>query len=68
MEAEDITEVMEKMVRDFARQRERRDEAYMYDRLEFSLWVASVKAPQSAMKAFREFEHRFPQLSERHQR
>ena len=31
MEEEDITEVMKRMVRDFTRQRERRDEAYEYD-------------------------------------
>ena len=52
MEEEDITEVMKRMVRDFARQRERRDVAYEYDRHEFGLWVASVKAPRSAMEAF----------------
>ena len=68
MEEEDITEIMARMVRDFIRERERRDEVYEYDRHEFIRWVASVKAPRSAMKAFREFEHRFPQLSERHQR
>ena len=35
MEEEDITEVMARMVRDFSRQRERRDEVYEYDRREF---------------------------------
>ena len=49
MEEEDITEVM---ARDFARKRESRDDAYEYDRREFGRWVASVKAPRSAMKAF----------------
>ena len=44
------------------------DEAYEYDRREFELWVASVKAPRSAMEAFREFEHRFAQLSDRDRR
>mgnify|MGYP000022839779 CR=1 FL=1 len=68
MEVEDITEVMEKMVRDFARQRERRDKAYEYDRRELCLWVESVKAPWSAMKEFREFEHHFSQLSNRDRR
>ena len=66
MEEEDITEVMVRMVRDFARQRERR--AYKYDRREFGLWVAFVKAPRSTMKAFREFKHRFAQLSDRDRR
>ena len=47
MEEEDITEVMARMVRDFARQRERRDE---YDRHEFGLWVASVKAPRTGIE------------------
>ena len=61
-------EVMKRMVRDFARRRERREEAYEYDRREFGLWVASVKAPQSAMEAFREFEHRFSHLSDRDRR
>ena len=42
---EDITEVMAWMVSDFARQRERRGEAYKYDRHKFDLWVSSVKAP-----------------------
>ena len=64
MEEEDITEVMVKMVSDCAKQKERRDEAYEYDRHKFGLWVASVKAPQSAMKTFREFKHRFTQLSD----
>ena len=68
MEEEDITEVMARMVSDFAKQKERRDEACEYDRCEFGLWVASVKAPRSAMKAFREFEHRFAQLSDRDRR
>ena len=67
MEEEDITEAMKRMVRDFARQRERQDEAYKYDRREFGLWVESMKAPQSAMEAFREFEHRFAQLSDQYQ-
>ena len=35
MEEEDITEVMARMVRDFVRQRERRDEAYELSRQEF---------------------------------
>ena len=58
MEEEDITEVMVRMVMDFVRQRERRDEAYEYEkpegqgRCEFDRWVASGKAPQSTMKAF----------------
>ena len=56
------------MVRDFARQIERGDKAYKYDRCDFGLWVVSVKAPWSAMKAFREFEHCFAQLSDRDQR
>ena len=63
MEEEDITEVMKRMVRDFARRRERREEAYKYDRREFGLWVESMKAPCSAMDAFREFDHHFSQLS-----
>ena len=67
MEEEDITEVMKRMVRDFARQRERQDEVYKYDRREFSLWVESMKAPRSAMDAFREFDHCFSQLSDRDQ-
>ena len=53
MEEEDITEVVARMVSDFARQRERRGEAYEYDGCEFGLWVASVKPPRSAMDAFR---------------
>ena len=68
MEEEDITEVMEIMVSDFARKRERRDEACEYDRRKFGLWATSVNAPWSAMKAFREFEHRFVQLSDRDRR
>ena len=68
MEEEDITEVMERMVIDFAKQKERRDEACEYDQREFGLWVASVKPPQSAMKAFREFEYRFAQLLDRDRR
>ena len=68
MEEEDITEVMARMVSDFAKQNERRDEACEYDRCEFGLWVASVKATRSAMKAFRKFEHRFAQLSDRDRR
>ena len=47
--------------------RERREEAYKYDRREFDLWVSSVKAPQSAMEAFREFEYWFSQLTDRDQ-
>ena len=64
MEEEDITKVMARMVRNFARQRGRIDDAYEYDRREFDRWLASVKGPWSAMKAFREFEHRFAQLSD----
>ena len=45
MEEEDITEVMARMVSDFTKQKERQDEACEYDRREFNLWVASVKAP-----------------------
>ena len=67
MEDGDITEVMKRMVMDFARRRGRRDEACENDRREFGLWVASVKAPRSAMEAFREFDHRFSQLSDRDQ-
>ena len=55
MEEEDITEVMARMVSDFAKQKERFEKAYEYDRREFGLWVSSVKAPRSAMEAFREF-------------
>ena len=47
------------------RRRERREEANKYDRREFDLWVSSAKAPRSAMKAFREFDLRFSQLSAR---
>ena len=68
MEEEDIMEVMARMVSDFAKQKERLEKAYEYDRREFGLWVASVKPPRSAMKAFREFEHRFAQLSDRDRR
>ena len=50
MEEEDITEVMARMVRDFARQRERWDEVHEYDRHEFGLWVASVKAPRTGIE------------------
>ena len=67
MEAGDIAEVITRMARDFARRRERREEAYKYDRREFDLWVSSAKAPRSAMKAFREFDLRFSQLSVRDQ-
>ena len=67
MEEEDITELMARMVSDFARQRERWGEAYKYDRREFDLWVSSVKAPRSAMEAFREFNYQFSQLSSRDQ-
>ena len=67
MEDGDIKEVMKRMVRDYARRRERRDEACEYDRREFGLWVSSVKAPRSAMDAFREFDHHFSQLSDRDQ-
>ena len=65
MEEEDIAELMARMVSDFAKQKERRDEACEYDGREFGLWVAAVKAPRSAMKAFRDFEHDFAQLSDR---
>ena len=67
MEDGDITEVMKRMVRDFARPRERRDEPCEYDRHEFGLWLSSVKAPRSAMEAFWEFDRRFSQLSDRDQ-
>jgi hypothetical protein len=67
MEEEDTTELIKRMLRDFARRRERRDEACEYDRREFGLWVSSVNTPQSAMEAFREFDHRFSQLSDRDQ-
>jgi hypothetical protein len=67
MEEEDTTEVIRRMVRDFARQRERWDEACEYDRREFGLWVSSLKAPRSATEAFREFDHPFSQLSDRDQ-
>ena len=53
MEDGDIAEVITRMTRDFARRRERREEAYKYERREFDLWVSSVKAPRSAMEAFR---------------
>ena len=74
MEEEEIMKVMARMVMDFIRQRERRDEAYGYEKLEgqgrreFDRWVALVKAPRSATKAFREFEHHFAQFSERDRR
>ena len=67
MEEEDITEVIARMVTDFAKQKERREEAYEYDQCEFGLWVASVKPPRSAMDAFQEFDLRFSQLSDRDQ-
>ena len=35
-----------------------------YDRREFGLWVELMKAPQSVMEAFLEFEHHFSQLSD----
>ena len=46
------------------------EEAYGYEKPEgqgrhkFNRWVASVKAPRSAMKAFQEFKHHFAQLSD----
>ena len=36
--------------------------------IEFDQWVASIKAHQSAMVSFQEFEHRFAQLSKRDRR
>ena len=65
MEDGDIAEVITRMARDFARRRERREEAYKYGRREFDLWVSSAKAPRSAMEALREFDLRFSQLSAR---
>ena len=64
---EDITEAVARMVSDSAKLRKRRDEASEHDRREFCLWVTSEKAPRSAMEAFREFDHRFSQLSDRDQ-
>ena len=52
MEEEDITDVMARMVSDFAKQKERWDEACEHDRREFGLWVESMKPPRSAMDAF----------------
>ena len=67
MEDRDIAEVITRMARDFARRRERREEAYKYGRREFDLWVSSAKAPQIAMEALREFDLQFSQLSVRDQ-
>ena len=50
------------------------EEAYGYEKLEgqgrrkFDRWVASVQAPRSAIKEFREFKNRSAQLSERDRR
>ena len=63
MEDRDIAEVITRIERDFARSRERREEAYKYDRREFDLLLSSAKAPRSAMEAFREFNLWFSQLS-----
>ena len=67
MEMEDIAEAVARMVSDPAKLRKRQDEAYEYSQRDFALWVTSEKAPRSAMKAFREFEDRFAQLSDRDQ-
>ena len=67
MEDGDIAEVITRVARDFARRRERREEACEYDRREFDLWVSSVKAPRSKMEAFWEFDYRFSQLTDRDQ-